>query len=178
MEISHVLRGKVSWSAFTLYIAPARTEINEYWVVTPTSWWFATSMEMYGAQIWSVVCWRLEAQTKQCCKKSIVLLYWCLLVQALLRYCLWFSVATDKFSTQYIRPSLLPTNERGWMGVTTQYSCISVRAGAMYSACISSISDFSICLSLLSPSLSFLRPSPLSFLPCPSLPSGVVTINW
>ena len=87
---------------------------------------------MYGAQIWSVVCWRLEAQTKQCCKKSIALLYWCLLVQALLRYCLWFSAATDKFSTQYIRPSLLPTNERGWMGVTTQYSCISIRAGAMY----------------------------------------------
>ena len=29
------------------------------------------------------------------------------------------------------RPSLLPTNERGWMGVTTQYSCISVRAGVI-----------------------------------------------
>ena len=60
---------------------------------------------------------------QQYCKKSIVLLYCCLLVQALLRC---FSTATDKSLTPYIQPYLLPTNECRWMGITTQYSCISV----------------------------------------------------
>ena len=30
------------------------------------------------------------------------------------------------------RPVFLPSNERGWMGVTTQYSSIYVRAGSIY----------------------------------------------
>ena len=96
-------------------------------------------MQMYGVRNSSTACWRLAAVAKHSCKLNVALHYCCLPVKALLCYCRQYSIRSqripDSIHLHWGAQSL--AIEQAWVdrhnvGVTTQYSSISVHTGSMY----------------------------------------------
>ena len=99
----------------------------------------SVSMQMYEVRNLSTACWRLEAVAKRSCKLNIVLHYCCLPVKALLRYCRQSSTCSQRIPDSIHLHWGARSFSINWawvdgrnVGVTTQYSSVSVHAESIY----------------------------------------------